>query len=92
MKEQFRVVQLSEKNFRIQKKFIRTKTTGYLWWKEINTTEEWCTIDAHGREIFIRHLITNFNLIEEYKTLEKAKEWIENRHKYPIYFYEKAEK
>lgn len=51
----FRVKEYSN-SFKIQRKRIVKKTTGYLWWKKSIEVVEWASVDEYGRFIF-----TNFN-------------------------------
>jgi hypothetical protein len=79
----FRIVQNMGK-FYIQKKFIETKVTGFLWFRKEEKVEVWQRITIHGHPLNIH----NYSLvIDEFSTLEEADEYLENFKSEPIYHY-----
>ncbi len=81
----FRIMQVGDKKFYVQKLFKETRTKGYLWWKKTETIEDWKRVDTQGRRLLIRRYYSNIDLLKTYKTLGKAKKWIEEYGEYPIY-------
>ena len=84
---EFLIKQISEKEFIILKKFKKETTKGYFWWKKTIIKEDYQRVDKYGKPLFIRRWITNIGDMIEYKTKEKAENWIANYKKYPIYYY-----
>lgn len=77
----FRVKQLSDNEFIIERLSVEITTKGYLWWKKEEVKDVWRRVNKLGHSMFdIRSVIT-------YKTLIGAKYWITNHIKYPKYHY-----
>ena len=88
IRDRFRIKQISDNKFIIQKQFKETEAKGYLWWKDTHTWNEWKRVDKNGEKYYSRgrHIhISNANRFKTYKTLDKAIKWIEDYNKYPIY-------
>jgi hypothetical protein len=86
--DKFRIVQNSDNEFIIQKLYKETETKGYLWWKKTSSWDEWKRVDKNGQKYYsigYRIPISNYDQFKTYKTLDKAKKWIEDYNKYPIY-------
>lgn len=83
----FRVVQLGDKEFVVQRKFIHTTTKGNIFSRYAKTTIHWKrTIDRgtriHGYSMYHFALTPP---MKAFKSLKKAKKWIDDFKKYPIY-------
>lgn len=60
----FRVTEF-EGVFNIQRRQIKTKTTGYFWWKREIEVTEWKFIDKYGNPIY--SIDTRFGNFNNYK-------------------------
>lgn len=78
----FRIVQIHDLEFIIQKLYKKTITEGCLWWEKTITTHKWHRVDINGK----KYNIENYDQFLIYNTLEKAIKWIEDYNKYPIYW------
>lgn len=86
--DKFRIKQISDNEFIIQKQFKETETKGCLWWKKTSSWDEWKRVDKNGQKYYnIGYTvhISNYDQFKTYKTLEKAVKWIYDYNKYPIY-------
>jgi hypothetical protein len=87
--DRFRIKQISDNEFIVQKLFFKETTKGYLWWKKTTINECWQRVDKHGVKYYslsFRSLsINNHDFFKTYESFYDAKKWIEDYNKYPIY-------
>ena len=81
--DKFRIKQVSDDEFIVQKQFKETEVKGYLWWKDTHTWNEWKRVCPKGHKDF--NLDYSLQKFKTYKTLEDAIKWIYDYNKYPIY-------
>lgn len=81
----FRIAQVADSEFIIQKLIKKPETNGFLWWKKSSVLNEWKCVDMNGTELYVNRFINNLNKFRTYKSFDTAKKWIEDYAKYPIY-------
>lgn len=50
--DKFRIKQISDNEFIVQKQFKETETKGYLWWKDTHTWNKWKRVDKNGQKYY----------------------------------------
>lgn len=84
MKAEFRIKQIADDAFVIQRKFIDKKVKGSFWWKETIIREVWESVSYKGDRRVHSNIFLLRPPLRTFKTLKKAKKWIDDYYKYPI--------
>lgn len=87
LQEAFRIKQLSDNEFIIEKPFLIEKTKKSFWKTTTTKKVEWKEVDTKGRKLYLSRVNYYFNNLSQFKiyeTKQKAIKWIEEYEKYPI--------
>ncbi len=85
MNKDFKIVEVSENEFIVYKKYIDKKTIGYLWWEKTINIDSWERITKKGERLSFNNYIfqiQTYDLIE-YTNIEEARKFIKDVNKYP---------
>ena len=86
--DKFRIVEVAENQFVIERLFKSRVKKGILWWKKENVYYQWKRINKYGNSEYVSLYVPKINNLDSfitYKSKEKAIKWIEDYVKYPIY-------
>lgn len=85
MEGNFRIVQLADFEFVIEKEFISTVKHPWYTFKKPESVSQWRKVDEKGRIIDFCSLF-NSKVAYEASTLEEAKDRLRQIRRYPIYY------